>query len=85
MRDDTRGALADLAVAGAASIALYVLARNPPLRRAVWRALKYGVFTAAPTLLWQETTRAWALSGTPDSTRSPEPRTNLESRIRNQE
>lgn len=63
MTDDTRGALLDLALVGAATAAVYLIASNPPLRRMAWRALKYGLFTAAPTLLWQETTRAWALSG----------------------
>ena len=71
MTDDTRGAIADLAVIGVAAIAAYLVARNPPLRRAVWRALSYGVLSAAPQLLWQETTRAWNESGT----------TNRESRI----
>ena len=74
MTADTRGAIADVAALGAAAIAVYLIARNPPLRRGVARALKYGLFTAAPRLLWQETTRAWALSGM-----------NLESRIPNQE
>jgi hypothetical protein len=64
MTNDTRAAVADLAVVGAAAIAAYFVARNPPLRRAVWRALKYGALTAAPRVLWQETTRAWSLSGT---------------------
>ena len=59
MTDDTRGAIADLAVIGVAAIAAYFVARNPPLRRAVWRALRYGVLNAAPNLLWRETTRAW--------------------------
>ena len=62
MTDDTRGAIADLLLIGAASLAVYFIARNPPLRRSMWRALKYGLFTSAPTVLWQETTRAWALS-----------------------
>ena len=59
MTDDTRGAIADLAVVGVVSIALYFVATRPPLRRIVWRALKYGALTAAPNLLRQEITRAW--------------------------
>jgi hypothetical protein len=62
MTDDTRGALADLALIGVAAVATYYVARTPSLRRAAWQLLKYGLFTAAPTFLWQETTRAWAES-----------------------
>jgi hypothetical protein len=62
MTDDTRGAIADLTLIGAALISVYFIATNPPLRRTLWRALKYGLVTGAPNLLWQETTRAWALS-----------------------
>ena len=62
MTNDTRGAIADLAVIGVGAVAVFFIARNPPLRRAVWRALKYGVCTAAPRVLWQETTRAWSES-----------------------
>lgn len=62
MTDDTRGAIADLAVLGAVSVALYFVATKPALRRAVWHALKYGVGTAAPNLLRQEITRAWSES-----------------------
>ena len=62
MTDDTRAAVADLVVVGVAAVAAYLVAKNPPLRRAVWRALNYGALTAAPRLLWQETTRAWSLS-----------------------
>jgi hypothetical protein len=79
MREDTRGAIADLAVLGAVSVALYFVATRPPLRRVVWRALKYGVLTAAPTLLRQEVTRAWAASAIPHSDR------NLESGVWNLE
>lgn len=64
MTSDARGAIADLAVLGAVSVALYFVATRPPLRRVVWRALKYGVGTAAPSLLRQEITRAWAESAT---------------------
>ena len=60
MNDENRGAIADLAVVGAASMVLYLVATKPVLRRTVWRALKYGVFTAAPNLVWREVTRAWA-------------------------
>ena len=67
MTDDTRGALADLAFLAAATAGLYFVLSNPVLRRLAWRALKYGVGTAAPQLLWQETSRAWALSGIRDS------------------
>ena len=73
MTDDTRGAIADLAVLGVVSIALYFVATRPPLRRLVWRALKYGTFTAAPNLLRQEITRAWSASAAPNqNTRSAE-------------
>jgi hypothetical protein len=62
MSDATRGALADLAVLGGVSLALYFIATKPALRRVVWRAMKYGVLTAAPTVLRQEVTRAWSES-----------------------
>ena len=64
MTDDTRGAIVDLALLSVAAVAVYVVVTTPSLRRATWRLLKYGLFTAAPTYLWQETTRAWAESGT---------------------
>ena len=64
MTDDTRGAIADLALVGVAAIALYVVVTTPSLRRTAGRLLKYGLFTAAPTYLWQEVTRAWAESAT---------------------
>ena len=67
MTEDTRGAIADLAAVAIVAVAVYVVAKNPPLRRAVARALQYGVLSAAPRVLWQETTRAWALSGIQDS------------------
>jgi hypothetical protein len=69
--DDTRDVLVDLVLLGVAAVAVSVVVRNPSLRRATWRLLKYGLFTAAPTYLWQETTRAWAETGT--RTRNPEP------------
>jgi hypothetical protein len=62
MTDDTRGAIADLAAVAAVSVALYFVASKPALRRVVWRALKYGLGTAAPNLLRQEVTRAWSES-----------------------
>jgi hypothetical protein len=64
MTDDTRGAIADLAAIGFAAIAAYVVATNPGLRRVLWRAVKFGMLTAAPQLLWQETQRAWQESAT---------------------
>ena len=67
MTDDTRDAIVDLALLGVAAVAVYVVVTTPPLRRSSWRLLKYGVFTALPTYLWQETTRAWAESA--DQTR----------------
>lgn len=63
MTDDTRGAIIDLALLGVAAVAVYVVVKTPALRSTTWRLLKYGLFTAAPTYLWQETTRAWAESG----------------------
>jgi hypothetical protein len=59
MTTDDRAALLDLAIVGAASLAVYLVLRNPQLRRTAWRALKYAAFTAAPRLVWRETTRAW--------------------------
>jgi hypothetical protein len=60
MTDDQREALLDLALVGlGAVVALYIM-RTPSLRRTTWRLLKYGLFTAAPAVVWQETTRAWA-------------------------
>lgn len=75
MHDETRAAIADLALCGAAAIAVYLVVRNPPLRRAVWHLARYAVLTAGPTWLWQETRRAWAESA----------QTIHESRVRNQE
>jgi hypothetical protein len=56
MTHETRGAIVDVAVVGAVSVALYFIGRDPALRRVVWRALKYGVGTAGPHLLKQEIT-----------------------------
>ena len=60
--DDQREALVDLALVGLGAVAAYYVLKTPSLRRAVWHLLKYGIVTAAPTVLWQETTRAWAES-----------------------
>lgn len=60
-------ALADLALVALGVVAAIYVLKTPPLRRLVWRGLKYGLFTAAPSLLWQETTRAWAESARRDS------------------
>jgi hypothetical protein len=49
-------------VLGIAALVTYYVVRTPPLRRAAWQLVKYGLFTAAPTALWRETTRAWAES-----------------------
>jgi hypothetical protein len=67
MTNDTRGAIADLAVLSAVSIAVYFLATKPGLRRAAGRLVRYGVLTVAPALLRQEVTRAWSLSAARDS------------------
>lgn len=63
-------ALADLALVALGAVAAIYILRTPPLRRLAWRGLKYGLFTAAPALLWQETTRAWAESAHHASARS---------------
>jgi hypothetical protein len=60
--DDQREALVDLALLGLGAVAAYYVLKTPSLRRAAWHLLKYGIVTAAPTVLWQETTRAWAES-----------------------
>jgi hypothetical protein len=74
MTDDTRGAIADLAILGVAGVAVYIVATRPPLRRMAWRLVKYALFTAAPTYLWQETTRAWSESANLEHhTRNPAP------------
>jgi hypothetical protein len=62
MKDDHAQALIDLIVVGLGAVAAVYVFRTPPLRRAVWRVMKYGVFTAAPRVLWQETTHAWSES-----------------------
>jgi len=62
MTEDTRGALGDLAILGVAAVAVYFVARTPPLRRAAWQLLKYGLLTAGPAFLRQEVNRAWAES-----------------------
>jgi len=59
MKDDHAQALVDLAVVAFGAVAAVYILRTPSLRRATWRALKHGLFTAAPALLWRETTRAW--------------------------
>jgi hypothetical protein len=64
MKDDHAQALIDLAVVGLGAVAVVYIMRTPPLRRALSRALKYGLFTAAPNFVWQEVTKAWAESGT---------------------
>jgi hypothetical protein len=80
MKDDHAQAIVDLIVVGLGAVAAVYLFRTPPLRRAVWRALKYGALSAAPRLLWQETTRAWSMSGANRQVASAGTR-NLESRI----
>jgi hypothetical protein len=67
MRDDTRAAITDLAVLGVAAVAVYYVAKTPPLRRLAWQFIKYGVLTAGPALLRQEVSRAWAESARPVS------------------
>ena len=62
MTEDQAQALKDLAMVALGAVAAVYVLRTPSLRRAAWRALKYGVFTAAPRLVWQETTKAWAAS-----------------------
>ena len=62
MTDDHARALADVAVVGLGAVAAYYVVRTPPLRRAAWRLLKYGVLTAAPGYVWREITHAWAES-----------------------
>ena len=66
MTDDTHGAIVDLALLGVATVAVCFVVTTPALRRPAWRLLKYGLFTAAPTYLWQEVTRAWAESAIRD-------------------
>jgi hypothetical protein len=62
MTDDTGEAIIDLALLGVAAVGVYFIVRTPALRHTTWRLLKYGLFTAAPTYLWHEVTRAWAES-----------------------
>ncbi|MGH2500851.1 MAG: hypothetical protein ACRDF0_12300 [Candidatus Limnocylindria bacterium] len=59
MGRDHAQALIDLAVVVLGVVAAVYVLKTPSLRRDVWRVLRYGLFTAAPALLWQETTRAW--------------------------
>jgi hypothetical protein len=73
MTEETRGALADLALLGAAAVATYLVVKTPPLRRAIWPMLKYGLFTAVPTYLWQEVRRAWEESDPRLRARHPQP------------
>ncbi len=58
--DDQREALVDLVLVCLGAVAAYYVVKTPSLRRGAWRMLKFGLFTAAPTYVWQETTRAWA-------------------------
>jgi hypothetical protein len=62
MQEEHARALVDLAVIGVGAVAAIWILKTPPLRRATWRLLKYALFTAAPSYLWRETTRAWAES-----------------------
>lgn len=50
----------DLVLVCLGAVAAYYVLTTPSLRRSAWRVLKFGLFTAAPTYVWQETTRAWA-------------------------
>ena len=59
MTDDQREGIIDLALVTLGAVAAYYVWRTPPLRRVAWQLLKYGVI-AAPAMVWQETTRAWA-------------------------
>jgi hypothetical protein len=65
MTNDTRAAITDLAVLGVATFAAYYIARTPPLRRMAWRLIKFGLFTAGPTIVRNEVTKAWAESADP--------------------
>jgi hypothetical protein len=62
MTDDQREALVDLVLVCLGAVAAFYVIKTPPLRRAAWRLLKYGLFTAAPAYVWEETTRAWSES-----------------------
>lgn len=62
MREDHKQALVDLTVVGLGAVAAVYVWRTPSLRRMAWRLLKYGALTAAPQLVRQEVTRAWAAS-----------------------
>jgi hypothetical protein len=62
MTDDNRRALVDLVVVGVASVAAYFVLRDAQRRRTAFRLLKHVTMTAAPRLVWEETTRAWAES-----------------------
>jgi hypothetical protein len=62
MQEEHARAVADLAVIGVGAVAAIWILKTPALRRATWRLLKYALFTAAPSYLWRETTRAWAES-----------------------
>jgi len=62
MHDDHVQALIDLSVVTLGAVAVIYILRTPPLRRAATRALKYGLVTAGPRLLWREITTAWAAS-----------------------
>jgi hypothetical protein len=62
MRDDHAQALMDLAMVAIGAVAVVYVVRTPSLRRVAWNLLKQSVFTAAPAMLWSETTRAWTES-----------------------
>jgi hypothetical protein len=57
--DDHARVLANLAVVGVGAVAAYYVITTPPLRRAAWSLLKYGILTGLPQYVWQETRRAW--------------------------
>ena len=62
MTADDRAALVDLVALGFVGVAAYYVANRPPLRRAIWRLLKFGLLTVGPETVRHEIARAWAES-----------------------
>ncbi len=52
-------ALSNVAMTALGALAVYYVMTHPPLRRTVWRLMKYGLVTGMPGYLWEEVRGAW--------------------------
>lgn len=63
MNENSARTAANIVLAAAALGAAYVVSRNPPLRRWVWRLAKAGLTGALPAWFAREVREAWLESG----------------------